>query len=286
MIDIRLVTMSDLEWPDSDLEVLDDALNAQGLRVDRADWRDPAVQWANARLTLLRSPWNYVDAVDDFVGWVHAVGSVSQVWNPPELVEWNVHKSYLLDLQARGAPVVSTVLLLQGTAASLDGICDARGWNAVVLKPAVGSSAKHSARFDVGDASGQAHLDALLQSGDVLVQPFVPSVLTDGELSVMLVDGVVTHAVRKRPKARDYRVQEEWGGTSELVEPAASAAELAARVVEVLPAPALYARVDLLLQDQLWHVLEAEVTEPALWLNHAPGSATDRLVAALVSRLD
>jgi glutathione synthase/RimK-type ligase-like ATP-grasp enzyme len=244
------------------------------------------VKWATARLTLLRSPWNYIDAVDDFVAWVHAAGAVSQVWNPPQLVEWNVHKSYLLDLQARGAPVVSTVVLLQGTAASLDGICDARGWNAVVVKPAVGSSAKHSARFDVGNEAGQAHLDALLQSGDAIVQPFVRSVLTQGELSVMLVDGVVTHAVRKRPKARDYRVQEEWGGTSELVEPARSAAELAARVVEVLPAPALYARIDLLVEDDLWHVLEAEVTEPALWLNHAPASATDRLVTALVSRLE
>jgi glutathione synthase/RimK-type ligase-like ATP-grasp enzyme len=200
-------------------------------------------------------------------------------------VEWNVHKSYLLDLASRGAPVVPTVVLLHDTAASLDGICDARGWNAVVLKPAVGSSAKHSARFDVGDERGQAHLDALLRSGDAVVQPFVPTVLTDGELSLMLVDGVVTHAVRKRPHAHDYRVQEEWGGTSELVAPGAAAAELAARVVAALPAPALYARIDLLAQDGLWWVLEAEVTEPALWLNHAPASATDRLVDAVVARL-
>ena len=86
----------------------------------------------------------------------------------------------------------------------------------------------------------------------------------------MLVDGAVSHAVRKLPQARDYRVQEEWGGTSALVEPADGAAELAARVVAALPARALYARIDLLRHDDLWQVLEAEVTEPALWLDHAP----------------
>ena len=110
-------------------------------------------------------------------------------------------------------PVVPTVVLLGGSAASLDGICDAQGWNAVVVKPAVASGAKGARRADVGDAGAQAHLDDLLARGDVLVQQFVPAIEHEGEWSVVLVDGRVGHALRKRPAAGDYRVQEEWGGT-------------------------------------------------------------------------
>ena len=128
-------------------------------------------------------------------------------------MRWNTHKAYLLDLHERGAPVVPTVVLLGGSAASLDGICDAQGWNSVVVKPAVASGGKGARRAEVGDADAQAHLDDLLAQGDVLVQQFVPAIEHEGEWSVVLVDGRVAHALRKRPAAGDYRVQEEWGGT-------------------------------------------------------------------------
>ena len=82
----------------------------------------------------------------------------------------------------------------------------------------------------------QAHLDDLLAAGDALVQQYVPAIESEGEWSVVLVDGVVAHALRKRPAAGDYRVQEEWGGSTERVEPGAGLAELATRVCEVLPA--------------------------------------------------
>ncbi len=181
--------------------------------------------------------------------------------------------------------MVPTVVLLHGTAASIDGICDARGWNTVVVKPAVGIGGHGAGRFDVGDPNAQAHLDALLAHGDALVQPFMASVATDGEISVVLFDGVPSHAVRKAPDAGDYRVQEEWGGRTEAVEPTGGAVGLAARVCSVLPEPPLYARIDMLRAGDLWHVLEVEVTEPSLFLDLAPAAATDAFVRAVMSRL-
>ncbi len=283
-VDVRLVTSAQLPVDDLDTPLLAAALRGAGATVDLGDWRDPTMDWGSARLTVLRSPWDYVEAVDDFVAWVRATGVVTQLWNRPALVEWNVHKAYLLELGARGAPVVPTVVLLHDTA-SLDAICDPRGWNTVVLKPAVGSGAQGAGRFEVGDPDGQGHLDALLARGDALVQPFVSSVATDGELSVVLIDGVPTHAVRKAPDAGDYRVQEEWGGRTELTALTESASELAVRVCAVLPDPPLYARVDLLRAGDQWQVLEVEVTEPSLFLDRAPPEATDALVGAVMSRL-
>jgi glutathione synthase/RimK-type ligase-like ATP-grasp enzyme len=259
-------------------------LTERGFSIDVADWREPTIDWSAAAVTLVRSPWDYVDHHDEFLAWARHVDRVSALWNPAELLQWNTHKAYLLDVRERGAPVVPTVVLLGGSAASLAGICDAQGWNAVVVKPAVASGAKGARRAGVGDPDAQAHLDDLLTRGDVLVQQFVPTIEQDGEWSVVLVDGRVGHALRKRPAPGDYRVQEEWGGSAELVEPGASLAELATRVYDVLPTPALYARIDIVTIGGQWHIMEIEVTEPYLWLELAPGT-TDLLVDAIAARV-
>jgi glutathione synthase/RimK-type ligase-like ATP-grasp enzyme len=283
---VRLVTCAHLPVPDGDLPLLAAALTQRGLTLDVADWRAETVDWSTAALTIVRSPWDYVDHLDDFLAWAARIDAVSTLWNPLELLRWNTHKAYLLELHGRGAPVVPTVVLLGGSAASLDGICDAQGWNSVVVKPAVASGAKGARRAEVGDADAQAHLDALLTRGDALVQQFVPTIADEGEWSVVLVNGEVAHALRKRPAAGDYRVQEEWGGSAELVEPSASLVELATRVHAVLPTPSLYARIDIVMISGQWHIMEIEVTEPYLWLELAP-QTTDRLadaIAALVTR--
>jgi glutathione synthase/RimK-type ligase-like ATP-grasp enzyme len=117
----------------------------------------------------------------------------------------------------------------------------------------------------------------------VLVQQFVPTVEHDGEWSVVLVDGRVGHALRKRPAPGDYRVQEEWGGSVERAEPSATLVELATRVYEVLPTPALYARIDIVSIGGHWHIMEVEVTEPYLWLERARDT-TELLADAIASR--
>jgi glutathione synthase/RimK-type ligase-like ATP-grasp enzyme len=284
-VDVRLVTCAHSPAPDPDTPLLAQALQDAGVTVEVAGWRDPGVDWAGARVTVLRSPWDYVDALDEFVAWTRATGTVTRLWNPPELVAWNVHKSYLLELASRGAPVVPTIVLPRGAAAALDGICDAQGWNCVVVKPAVGIGASGAGRFDVGDPAGQLHLDRLLEAGDALVQRFVPSVTSEGEFAVVLADGEPTHAVRKVPGQGDFRVHEQWGGRAEPAVPSDALADLAARACAALPEPPLYARVDALRLGGLWHVLEVEVTEPRLWLDLAPASATRRFAGAVMARL-
>jgi glutathione synthase/RimK-type ligase-like ATP-grasp enzyme len=267
--------------PDPETPLLAEALAADGYAVDVRDWRDPSVDWSGARVTVIRSPWDYVDHLDEFLDWAARVNESSELWNPLELLRWNTHKAYLLDLAARGAPIVPTVVLLGGSAASLDGIGDAQGWNAMVVKPAVASGGKGARRAEVGDADSQRHLDELLAQGDVLVQQFASAVEHEGEWSVVLVDGEVAHAVRKWPAAGDYRVQYEWGGHSEVATPSAGLAELATRVYGALPGPALYARIDVVSIAGGWHVMEVEVTEPALWLDEAP--ATTRMFADAIT---
>jgi Prokaryotic glutathione synthetase, ATP-grasp domain len=280
-----MVTCAAPPEPDPDTPLLAAALEARGLAVDIADWRDATVDWASAPVTLLRSPWDYVAHLEQFLEWTQHVATVSGLWNPLDVVHWNTHKSYLLALSAGGAPIVPTVLLPQGSAAALDGIADAQGWNTIVVKPAVGIGAQGAERFEVGADDGQQHLDALLMKGDVLVQQFVESVISDGEISVVLFDGTVAHAIRKRPAPGDFRVQARYGGRVEPVEPSASLVELAARVTGLLPSPPLYARIDVVQIRGRWHVIEVEATEPSLFLETAPGSAREQLVDAIIARI-
>jgi glutathione synthase/RimK-type ligase-like ATP-grasp enzyme len=283
--DVCFVSCGALPAPDPDTPLLVDALRARGCSAEVADWRDPTVDWSDAAVTVLRSPWDYSDARDEFVAWAERTAAVSALWNPAALVRWNTHKAYLLELASWGPPVVPTVVLLGGSTAALDGIAAVKEWDVVVVKPAVGVGAYGAGRFLAGDPAAGAHLDALLREGDALVQPFVSSIELDGEVSVVLVDGRVTHAVRKVPAVGEFRIHEHWGGRTELVAPTPALVELAERVLDVLPWPTLYGRVDVVAIDGMWHVMELEATEPSLWLDLAPASVTGRLADAIVARL-
>ena len=102
MPDVRLVTCAMLPAPDPDMPILVAALSARELAVEVDDWRDDRVDWADCTVTVLRSPWDYVERLDEFLAWAIASQPVTALWNPLALVRWNTHKSYLLELSSRG----------------------------------------------------------------------------------------------------------------------------------------------------------------------------------------
>jgi glutathione synthase/RimK-type ligase-like ATP-grasp enzyme len=129
-------------------------------------------------------------------------------------------------------------------------------------------------RADAADPACAAHLEALLAGGDVLVQPFIPSVAADGEVSLIYFGGQFCHAIRKRPAEGDFRVQDMYGGTVHAYSPAADEVELATIALAATPAPTTYARVDIVrLPDGRPAVMELELIEPELFLGATPDAA-------------
>jgi glutathione synthase/RimK-type ligase-like ATP-grasp enzyme len=263
-----------------------DALVARGVEVARPGWRDGGVDWAGFAVAVVRTTWDYRWDRDAFVDWAAATGALTTLVNPPDVLRWNTHKSYLLELEERGAPVVPTAWLGAGDTIDLAALLRARGWGSAVVKPAVGAGSEGLWRVDADDVdAGAAHLDALLAAGDALVQPYLPAVEERGELSVVVVDGQVTHAVRKIPGNGDFRVQREFGARAVVERPSEDAARLARWVVEATGADLLFARVDLLEDDDgALQVTELEATEPDLYLVLAPEAAA-RLADAIVARI-
>jgi glutathione synthase/RimK-type ligase-like ATP-grasp enzyme len=280
---IALATARGVEQLDQDDQPLLEAIRRAGHAGELHVW-DDELDWSGFDAVVIRSAWDYYRHRDRFVAWAEDVGSSTQLFNPADVVRWNTHKSYLLELEERGAPVVPTAWLAQGDRVDLRDLAAARDWRDVVLKPAVGAAGEGVVR--TAPAEGQVAFDVLLAAGDTMVQPYLPAIETVGELSVVLLDGRVSHAVDKRPRPGGFRIQTQHGGryTARRNVPP-EAAELATWIVDATGHDLLYARVDLVPDDLgTWQLSELELTEPGLFLHLVDGAA-DTLVAALERRV-
>ncbi len=280
---LALATAATQVHTDQDDAPLLAAAEAAGHDAELVAWDDASADWAGYDTVLVRSTWDYHTRRDAFVDWAAHVGQVTRLFNPAEVIRWNTHKGYLLELEERGAPLVPTAWLAQGDRVDLVALAAQRDWDDLVVKPAIGAGGDGISH--VRPEEGQAALDALLATGDAMVQPFLPTIATGGELSVILFDGEVSHAVVKRPADGAFLVQIEHGGRYEALSAVPEEAGALARwIVEATGQELLFARVDLVADEVgSWQLTELEVTEPGLYMDLVPGSA-ERLVAALERR--
>src|SRR5262249_12830814 len=150
------------------------------------------VDWDAPIPTILRSTWNYALHPEAFAAWIDRVARAAPLWNPREVVHANLHKRYLVELAARGVPVVPTTIVERNGTIDL-----AARRERFVVKPEVGASSLDTRAFEPGDPAAGEHLARLTARGAALVQPYVASVHDYGERSVVWIDGELSHAVRK-----------------------------------------------------------------------------------------
>lgn len=288
---IALATCERPPAPDVDAELLTPLLAERGAEVETPPWSDPGVDWGSFDLVKINSTWDYHERADRFREWLRGTCALTKLHNPTELVEWNMDKRYLRELEAKGLPVVPTIWVEPGKGRSgekrrdlgmeAEGEAVARGWGRAVVKPAVDLGAMRLARVP---ATGIAA--ALAKLGEpALVQPFLPSLEAEGELSIIFLGGEVAHSVRKRPADGDFRVQENYGALHEPVVPPPEGLELARSVLATLNEPPLYGRVDMVrdLDEQLC-VIELELIEPSLYLDKAAPEVAEWLADLCVKR--
>jgi len=278
-VKLQIATCCPLPESDFDEELLLNSLRIAGVDVQMSAWHDPSA-WERPAPTVIRSTWDYIHRPYSFAGWITQVAAVTPLWNPAKLILDNLHKRYLLKLAERGVPVTPTTILDRGCEVNLATLCAARGWNIIVIKPAVGAGSFETHRARGSSAEAADVLRRLLDARDVIVQPFLRSVEDHGERALVWIDGEFTHAVRKSPR---------FAGNDEQVSAAVPISAAERRVGEAALAPIardlLYARVDVALsEDGMPVVMEVELIEPSLFLKQSP-IALDRLVKGLVRRL-
>jgi glutathione synthase/RimK-type ligase-like ATP-grasp enzyme len=266
----------------ADDRLLQEALAARMAYPPPYVWDGEQPDWSDFDARLIRSTWDYHDRHEEFLAWTRAVAARTRLWNPPELIAWNASKHYLRELGAAGLPIVPTVWSKQGSAAELDAILAERVWEEAVVKPVVDLGAMNLSRVRRGETGAQTALESVLARHDAMVQPFLPSLEAEGELSLIYIAGELTHAVRKRPAPGDFRVQSIWGGTVERADPDPLEVDLAKQALEQLDEPPLYARADLVTGlDGNTCLIELELIEPNLYLNENPTAAEHLADAAL-----
>lgn len=229
---------------------------------------DPEIE-----VVLLRSTWDYHLRLPEFLRWIDGLEQRRiPLWNSPETVRRNVDKRYLDHLARRGVPVVPLRHVPRGSARRLGALLAEEGWGEAVVKPTVSGGGWRTWRTQ-GDSGDEARFAEQLAMADCLVQPFVQEVVDAGEWSLIFFDGRFSHAVIKRPASGDFRVQEEFGGATTAATASPALIGQAAEVLNSSGEATLYARVDGVVRQGGFELLELELVEPSLFLEGVPAAA-------------
>ena len=259
-------------------------LERHGVDAVPAVWSDSANDWSHFDLVVIRSCWDYHRRAAEFLDWVD---KVPRLRNEAATVRWNAHKGYLLELERGGIRIPKTIVLkMEDRRSRLSGqaelpVLQARG--RVIVKPAVSASAYETHLFDdIHD--GASDLERLVAERDVVIQEFVPEVISRGEWSLHYFDREFSHAVLKTPKSGDFRVQQELGGFVQALTPPRALREMAEHALRLVSGDLLYARVDLVETDRGAVLMELELIEPSLYLK-TNAEATTHFARAIGRRL-
>lgn len=242
------------------------ALIDAGAEVEPIEWtamRD----FSGFDLVLPLVAWGYHK---DYSRWLEVLGRIesqgARVENPIPLLKWNGDKAYLAELASTGVPTVPSMVIEQLDDASAGRARDLFGCSDLVVKPLVSASAYRTFRIGGGDS-----LPQIVRGAQMLAQPWIESITTDGEYSLIFFGGNFSHCVGKVPVPGEFRVQPEYGGIISRCAPPPESVEIAQTALAAAPSPATYARADLVVgNDGDLLLIELELIEPALFLEQAP----------------
>ncbi|MEL6974538.1 MAG: hypothetical protein AAGL29_03990 [Bacteroidota bacterium] len=257
------------------------ALEHKGLAVARKAWDDPNFDWTQTQLAVFRATWDYFDRYDEFSKWFDQTKNQTRFINSAELIHWNIDKHYLVELENKGVRIPKTIIIEPGTKLSLQQLLEKALEDGrfktqdFVLKPCIAGAARHTYKFNLTETELLENVfRKLIQEEAMMLQEFQKNIIVEGEYSLMLFNGSYSHSVLKVAKPGDFRVQDDFGGTVEMIEPTKEMIAFAEKVVNASPEMPIYARVDIFRDnDDQWALAELEIFEPELWFRLRPEAA-------------
>ena len=247
---------------------------AQGFRASPVVWSEPAIDWDQFDIALIRSTWDYLDASEHFLNVLSKIESSScKLFNPLSVVRWNMDKHYLLDLEKQGVQIIPTFTTSHVEINTLHNLFVENQWETVILKPSVGLAASNTYRISLDELETTVkELRTIQPSLEYLIQPFIETITTEGEWSFIYFNRELSHVLVKKPAPNDYRVQGIYGGTIQISEPQSHDLLQVKAVLDRLPLDILYARLDFVRVGGQLSVMEVELIEPIFSFNLVPES--------------
>lgn len=262
------------------------ALEKKGLRVIRTFWDNPDFNFAEAEITLFRTIWDYFHRYSEFSKWLDENKTKTKMINSPEIIRWNIDKHYLIDLQKNGVNIPNTLFVRKGDNRSLQQIFDKASWNDAVLKPAVSGAGRHTYKLNSTNIESYSNVyKELIAKEDMILQEFQYNISEKGEVAFMIFNNKFSHAILKKAKKGDFRVQDDFGGTVHNYKPTQEEVDFALKVVSVCNPQPVYARVDVIFDnDNKPAIGELELIEPELWFRFS-NNAADIFADAILEEL-
>ncbi len=259
---------ADAHLYDIQLDILRRGFAPEGLTIAPVRWMDANIAWTQFGAVLVNCSWDYQDRHEDFLATLERIASLGvPVFNSPATVRWNIRKTYLREFEAKGVPIIPTLWPERPVAEDIREAMGAFGVDDVILKRQVGGGARGQTRYSRANMPSEG----LILDRPGMIQPFIPSIATEGEYSFLFVDGEFSHALVKTAKSGDYRIQEAYGGTSQAIDPSHRDRAQARAVLEAIEDKPLYARVDMVRgADGALLLMELEVIEPYLFPKDGP----------------
>ena len=251
------------------IAAIEPALAKRGMALRVIDWEAPLEDFDGVALAMLGTTWNYWDKADAFLEKLDALAARGiSLCNPPDLVRWNISKTYLQELEANGARTIPTLWRETVTHKGALEALDTFETDRIVVKRQIGAGALGQELI----ARGSLPDDEWSFGHPAMLQPFLPAIADEGELSFIFIDGELSHALRKHAAPGEYRIQSMYGGSESVHEPTPDEAEAASAIMDALPFDTpLYARIDMLrAEDGGLQVMEAEMIEPYLYPVQGP----------------
>lgn len=266
-MNIAFVTYACLPELNEDDRIIASYLSERNIAVTPVSWDDAKVNWKDFDVVILRSMWDYFERPEEFNIWVEKMENLGcLVLNPLSVVRWNGNKRYFDTFSKRGFKLPSYHIYNQNHTGSLYSILETNGWSKAVVKPVISGGAYNTWVTDLSTAAlHEERFHELLNTGELIVQNFIEDIITEGELSLIFFDKKFSHAIKKKPKAGDFRVQTQFGGSAVPVNPSEQVLAIATTLIESIEEPLLYGRVDgVVTTEGDFLLMELELIEPVL----------------------
>lgn len=287
---IAFLTTDNLE----DFFVWDNLLIApfaqHAITIETISWHAKNVDWSRFSAVIVRSTWDYQDDAESFIATLSEIEkSGTRLLNPFKLMQWNVSKEYLQTLEQQGVEIIPSQFFQQADSGLIQSHFAYFETDELIIKPLISANSDNTFRLTRSALAAQTELlDSIFQTTPCVIQPFLSSVVDEGEYSLFYFNGQYSHTIKKVPKQGDFRVQEEHGGQLHTVQPNAALLDTAEHVLGQLPESSLYARIDLLrsksTSPHTWQLMEVELIEPSLYFNMDEDSP-ERFVQATLDYL-
>ena len=237
-----------------------------GIEIIPIIW-DKIEDYTGLDLLVFRSAWDYHFKTKAFGEWLKKLKKCTvEVCNPVSIIQQNYDKYYLKNLQDKGFSIIPTLFFEQVEQIDLQQILQKNDWQKGVIKPVISMSAYHTYAFDKKNALDlQKNLKSYYGDTKVMVQKFAEEITTEGEWSLVFYDKKYCMSALKKPKKGDFRVQGELGGTLKYIDPPPKIIAEAKTILDNFEGAILYARMDGIIHNNHFQLMEAELIDPELY---------------------